>query len=332
MMAGALKKMTARSIRQSPCIMFKTANQQPNVLHVLKHIIDHTVVGVSELAIVAWLQRITRETARGTYWNYSFDEKNYLFKEAVMDAIKTTMPSNSSSALGGLARDLYKEVDQTQRATALFWIKNMSGPEGTPVVSVSEDPRNPMMQLVLCDEHLSDAKCCDGGPFDGKFKHSLPSPSSTSFCISDMEHIIASGVCTSQVPEDEREFADMLMAVSGEAAAGETIFYGASSVVDENTEPAVLHEVRPWHGSVVIDNPERTSKAAVLDYSKVSAKRFLLPHDQPKIEFNAESNLAERMQDIACRRNTHRSYKDSLARWHVMIEKMRGVSSTNGGL
>lgn len=315
MMGRALAKLSDSSVAMSKCIKYENTQEKQHVLHIKKELVNSTkVLTDSEMTILHWMRRVTSSTVHGcTTFAEDFDEKHHLLSRHIRRGLIETY-THSDTQCDAAMKELSDEMDSNQMHTAMFWLKRMRTAAGEHLIEESTDPATRFYKIMRVEEEPepTSTPCIPTGKYPGGHKVPCLYPGGLRVNIEALATFDTN--TDEQVTEAEFMFADLVMAVSGEAAVGDTIFYALSDVIDENTSAAVTHTVREWTGgSVTVPNPRRREKSAVLDHTKLLANDAIIDESLNTITLNNDSRLWDRIRDAACIANTTLCFDEAAA-------------------
>ena len=309
MMRSALVKQEQSAHAGSANIVYKNTADNRDVLHIKCELVNNIGVLTDTEAQVLMFLKGMKDNAQFSHEDY--DESHYLFAQNVRRGIQGPLEIQNSS-LDDILRDLKGALDDQQRSTALYWLKQMPAEDGGKIVDVSEDVEHPFNRINVVDTQVPRSVPCDPeGHHSGKFKTRLVAPGTLKVNKLALDSFNGLAETSNLISSSELKFADMLMAISGEAQPGKRIFYGVSSIIDEDTSAAITHVIQEWNGSVTIKNPRRREGASVIDHSKLMKADDILDETKTRIVFTKHSNLWNRIRDSACFANTGLSYEEA---------------------
>tara|TARA_B100000768_G_scaffold181960_1_gene207762 strand:+ start:84 stop:1985 length:1902 start_codon:yes stop_codon:yes gene_type:complete len=303
MMGRALAKLSESSVLQSKCIKYEANQEKQTVLLVKKELVNTTkVLTDSEMLILNWMREVVSDTTDNcTTWSEEFGEKHYLLHRHLCRGLFET-PTLSNTPCDAVMKKLTDLIDSTSRHTAMFWIRNMKTLAGDFVIDVQADASAPFSRIrriqTTPDVALMSLPCLPDGKHAGMHKVPLIMPGAL--------RVNAEALATfdeninRQMTDVELKFADAVMAISGEAAPGDTIFYRLSDKVDGDTPAAVTHTIRPWNESVTVPNPRRREKSSVINHARLINNDDLLDESKSTLTFDSQSDVWARVHNRAC--------------------------------
>jgi hypothetical protein len=324
MMGRAFANLTESSVMSNKCVFFATTpNSQDNkeVLHIRKEMVTTTrVLTDTEIVILEWLRDVV-----GTP-NHAFtlscpdyaSETDHLIHSHLVRGLLGTPPITNTPCDDHI-KNLHDKLDATQRQTAMFWLNTMQTATGERLLETREDVVNPFFKiLAVVDAPTNSSEPCNAdGPNAGKHKEKL--------CMSGAMRINAIGLRAydsdqdKQVTDAQFHFADVVMAISGEADPGAIIFYAMSDVIDETTPAAVCHTVRAWDGSVTIPNPRRREMSTVLDHAQLMDDDAILAESHMTITLDRHSNTTQKIRDACSKKYTTLPHSTAFARFEAQF-------------
>ena len=318
MMARALAKLAESSILQSKCIKYETTPEKQTVLLIKKELVNTTkVMTDSEMLILNWIRTVVAdETPNVMTWGEEFSEKHILLNRHLCRGLFET-PTLSNTPCDAAMKLLTDRIDSTQRHTAMFWIRNMKTLNGDAVIDVQEDVTAPFSRIrriqTAPDIAVMSLPCLPDGKYPGMHKVPMIMPGAL--------RVNAEALATfdddmnRQMTDLELKFADAVMAISGEATPGQTIFYRLSDKVDANTPAAVTHTIRPWDEQVVVPNPRRREKSNVLNHAKLMDEDDILNESKSTLTFNNQSDIWRKVHEKACIENCGIGVDEAMAKF-----------------